>query len=124
MATINPTITQLEPQDGSIVKFVWVLTGTNDGAPVPFVQWADRSVQIGSTGDVFGGGTVLWEGSNDSGLTYGTLTDAQSAPISKTAITSPEQIVEITQLARPRASVSVTSVTISLVVRRQQPLRT
>jgi hypothetical protein len=124
MATINPTITQLEPQDGSIVKFVWVLTGTNDGAPVPFVQWADRSVQIGSTGDVFGGGTVLWEGSNDSGLTYGTLTDAQSAAISKTAITSPEQIVEITELARPRASVSVTSVTISLVVRRQQPLRT
>jgi len=34
-----------------------------------------------------------------------------------------EQIVEITELARPRASVAVTSVVISAVLRRAQPLR-
>ena len=122
MATISPTISQLEPFDRSILKYVWVLTGTDDGAPVPFAQWADRTVQIGSTGDNFNTGTVVWEGSNDAGLTWFTLTDAQTTAISKTAA-GLEQVVEITQLARPRATVAVTSVTISAVLRRQQPLR-
>jgi len=122
MATTAPTIVQLDPYDNSVYKYTWVLTGTNDGAPVNFTQWADRTVQIGSTGDNFNTGTVVWEGSNDGGLTYFTLTDAQTTAISKTAA-GLEQVVEITQLARPRASVSVTSVTITAVLRRQQPLR-
>lgn len=122
MATIAPTITQLPPRDGSTIKVKWVLTGTDDGAPVEFAQWADRSVQIGSTGDTFAAGTVLWEGSNDDGLTYFTLTDAQTTAITRTT-SAIEQVVEITQLARPRASVSVGSITVNVVLRRQQPLR-
>ena len=122
MATIAPTITQLPPRDGSTIKVKWVLTGTDDGAPVEFAQWADRSVQIGSTGDTFSAGTVLWEGSNDDGLTYFTLTDAQTTAITRTT-SAIEQVVEITQLARPRASVAVGSITVSVVLRRQQPLR-
>lgn len=124
MATVIPTIQDLDPQDGSVQRYRWVLTGTDDGAPMQMAQWADRSVQIGSTGDTFAAGTVVWEGSNDNGVTYTTLTDAQTVPISKTALGSIEQVVEITQLARPRATVAVTSVIVNVVVRRQQPMRT
>lgn len=123
MATVIPTIKDLDPQDGSVQRYRWVLTGTDDGAPIPMAQWADRSVQIGSTGDTFGAGTLVWEGSNDDGVTWAILTDAQTVPISKTALGSIEQVVEITQLARPRATVAVTSVIVSAVLRRQQPLR-
>lgn len=123
MATISPTITNLPPNDGSVLRYVWVLTGTNDGAPMPFAQWADRSVQIGTAADTWGGGTVVWEGSNDDGLTWFTLTDAQTTAISKTA-NGLEQVVELTQLARPRATVGVTQVTIYCVARRMQPMRT
>lgn len=123
MATKSPTITDLAPMDGSVKKYVWVLLGTDDGAPMAFAQWADRSVQIGSTGDTWGGGTVVWEGSNDDGATWFTLTDAQTTAISKTA-NGLEQVVEVTQLARPRASVPVTQVTVTCVARRSQPMRT
>lgn len=119
MATIAPTITQLEPRDGSVLKYTWVLTGTDDGAPIPAAQWADRSVQFVGT---WGGGTVLLEGSNNGGTTYATLTDAQTSAISKTA-DALEQVVEMTELMRPRASVSVTTVTVSMVARRAQPMR-
>lgn len=120
MATVNPTTTQLEPYDGSIMKFQWTITGTNDGAPMPWAQWADRSVQFAGT---WGGGTIVWEGSNDGGTTWATLTDAQTTALSKTA-DAMEQVVEITELARPRATVSVTSVVVSCVARRQNPMRT
>lgn len=126
MATTPPTITQLDPRDGSVMKYTWVLTGTNDGAPMPFVQWADRSVQIGSTGDTWGGGTVVWEGSNDGGATWftltGSLTAASATAISKTS-NAMTQVVETTELARPRASVSVTQITVTCVARRQQQMR-
>jgi len=119
MATVKPVITSIGSQDGSVKKFVWTLTGTNDGSPIPFSEWADRSIQFTGT---WGGGTCVWEGSNDAGTTWFTLTDAQTSAITKTA-DSLEQIVEVTEYARPRASVSVTSVVCSLVVRRQVGLR-
>jgi len=118
MATKNPVITELDPRDGSVLLVTWTLVGTDDGAPINMTQWADRSVQFVGT---WGGGTVLFEGSND-GTNYATLTDAQTSAISKTA-DSLEQVVELTRLARPRASVSVTSVVVSLLVRRPQPMR-
>ncbi len=118
MATKNPVITELDPRDGSVLLYTWTLTGTDDGAPIHMAQWADRSVQFVGT---WGGGTVLFEGSNN-GTNYATLTDAQTSAISKTA-DALEQVVELTRLARPRASVSVTSVVVSLLVRRQQPMR-
>ena len=119
MTTQNATLTNLGDQDGSVKKFTWTLTGTDDGAPIPFCEWADRSVQMSGT---WAAGTVVWEGSND-GVTYFTLTDAQAVAISKTA-DALKQIVEVTQWARPRATVAVTSVNINLVVRRPNPLRT
>lgn len=119
MAVIAPTITQLDPYDGSILKYAWTMVTVGDtGAPMPFAQWSDRSVQFTGT---FGAGTIVWEGSND-GTNYETLTDAQAVAISKTAV-GLEQVVEVTQLARPRVSVGVTSVVVTCVARRQQPMR-
>ena len=118
MATKNPVITDLDPRDGSVKLYTWTLEGTDVGAPVYMPQWADRSVQFVGT---WGGGTVVFQGSND-GTNYATLTDAQTSAISKTA-DALEQVIELTQMARPNATVSVTSVVVSLLVRRQQPMR-
>lgn len=120
MATVNPVITNIGEKDGSTMKFQWTITGTNDGAAMPCAQWADRSVQFAGT---WGGGTVVWEGSNDGGTTWATLTDAQAVALSKTA-DGLEQVIEVTELARPRATVGVTSVVVSVVARRQNPMRT
>jgi hypothetical protein len=46
MATKTPTITNIGSQDGSVLKFEWTLTGTDDGAPMQFAEWADRSVAM------------------------------------------------------------------------------
>lgn len=119
MATQNPTITQIGDGDGSLVSFAWTLTGTDDGAPMQFGQWADRTVQFVGT---WGGGTVVWEGSND-GANYVTLSDPANAAISKTA-NGLAQVIECVAWARPRASVGVTTVTVTAVVRRANPLRT
>lgn len=122
MAVIAPVIENqsLPPGDGSIIRYTWTMVTNGDtGAPMPFAQWADKSVQFEGT---FGGGTIVWEGSND-GTNYQTLTDAQATAISKTAA-GLEQVVEITLLARPRVSVGVTSVVVTCLARRQQPMRT
>jgi|JI10StandDraft_1071094.scaffolds.fasta_scaffold55632_3 hypothetical protein len=121
MAVISPVIvTNNPPGDGSIITYSWTMVTANDtGAPVPFAQWADRSVQFAGT---WGGGTIVWEGSND-GTNYETLTDAQTNAITKTA-NALEQVIEATLWARPRVTVSVTSVVITLLARRNNPQRT
>ena len=98
-----------------------MVTNGDTGAPMPFAQWADRSVQWNGT---FGGGgcAIVWEGSND-GTNYETLYDSQTLALSKTA-NALEQVVEMTALARPRVTVaSATSVVVTCVARRQQPMR-
>lgn len=122
MATISPVIESqtLPPGDGSIVRYSWTMVTAGDvGAAMPMAQWADRSVSFDGT---FGAGTIVWEGSNN-GTDYYTLTDAQTVPISKTAV-GLEQAVEISLFARPRVSATVTSVVVTCVARRQQPMRT
>ena len=119
MAVVTPTITELEPRDGSVLRYSWAMVTAGDtGAPMPFAQWADRTVQFNGT---WGAGTIVWEGSND-GTNYETLTDAQTTAISKTA-NALEQVVEMTALARPRVTVGVTAVTVTCVARRSQPMR-
>lgn len=120
MATVKAAVTNIGTSgDGSVKKFVWTLTGTDDGSPMPFAEWADRSVQFAGT---WAAGTIVWEGSNDAGTTWFTLTDPQTVAISKTA-NALESVIEVTELARPRASVSVTSVVVSCVARRQNGMR-
>lgn len=99
---------------------IWTLTGTDTGVLsttgptfVSNPQGTDRSVQVTGT---FGGGTVLIEGSND-GVTWFTLNDLSAAALSFTA-NGLKQILELTRYIRPRASVAVTSVVITLVAKR------
>lgn len=120
MSSVAPVIKDLAPDDGSVKKFTWTLAGAADtGESIPFAQWADRSVQFAGT---WGGGTIVWQGSNDAGTTWFTLTDAQTTAISKTA-DALEQVVEMTELARPKATSQVTGVVVTCVARRQQPMR-
>lgn len=122
MATANPVITQVGDQDGSLQKAVWVLTGTDTvGASVRMSEWADRTIQMAGT---WNGATVTWEGSCDGGVTFSPLTDPQGNAISKLA-DSLEAVTEVVEYARPRVSSgAVTAVTVSVLLRRQNPLRT
>lgn len=94
-----------------VIKTTWTITGTDDGRPETAPQFPRKSVQVTGT---FGGGTILIEGSNDGGVTYFTLTDPQGNPLSFTSAGG-EKIAENTERVRPRASVGVTSVVVSLV---------
>ncbi len=123
MATVVPTINANHPPgDGSVITYSWTMVTSGDtGAPMPFAQWSDRSVQLNGTWGG-SGGTITLEVSND-GTNYETANDAQTNPISKTA-NAFEQIVEGSLWIRPRVSVAdVTSVVVTLMARRQQPMR-
>lgn len=121
MSDITPTVTQ--SGDGSVKYFVFEGIGDGDtGTPIPFAEWADRSVQIVGT---FGsGGTVAWEGSND-GVTWATLSDPQGNAISKTGAAL-EQVAEITKWARPHVTAGdgTTDIDVHVVCRRQNNMRT
>lgn len=121
MATVARTDSDING-DGSVIQSKWTLTGTNDGEPLLASQWADRSVQVGVTGDNFNAGTVIIEGSND-GTTWTNISNPAGSALSFTAA-GLKQILENTAYVRPRASVSVTSVQVFLVARRTNPMRT
>ena len=85
--------------DSSLISWTGLLNG-DDGAPIQYGAFADRSVQFVGT---FGaGGTIVLEGSND-GTNYVTLTDPQGNNISKNAA-SIEMVAEATRFIRPRVT--------------------
>lgn len=122
MAVIAPTITYLGGAN-AVTKFTFAaMTNGDSGTPVPWVQWADRSIQV--TGTFGAGGNLRWEGSNDGGATYATLTDPQGNALDFTAAKI-EQITELVELARPRVTAGdgTTSITVTLVARKADVLR-
>lgn len=123
-ASAAPTVTErIGRMDKSLIQATWTFTGVaSETGPAlqGFAEWADRSVQMSGT---WNGATVLLEGSID-GTTYLPLTDPQGNAISKTA-DALEAITEIVNFVRPRCSSgAVTSLTILVLARRAQPLRT
>lgn len=123
MATVTPTVSEIAG-DGSVRKIIWagLTTADADGSPAEWIQWADRCVQFNGT---FGsGGTIKLQGSNDGSNWYD-LADPQGNAISKTAA-GIEQILEMTQYVRPFVSAGdgTTSLTATLVMRRNNPMRT
>lgn len=119
MATVNPT----PDNKGAIVKMTWAdMANTDDGAPFPFAEWADRSVQVIGTFGV--GGNLLWEGSNDGGVTYAPLTDPQGNALNFTAAKI-EAVTEICELARPRVTAGdgTTSLTVIVLARNARSAR-
>jgi hypothetical protein len=128
MAAVKPTITTIDVPGGSVSvkKVVWNgLNSTNNiGTPVSFPGFADRTVQINGT---FNNATVVLEGSLEEGGagTYFTLTDPQGNAISKTTAAG-EAITELTQYVRPNCTGgnNVQDVTVTMLLRMQNPLRT
>lgn len=121
MATATSTTVDIDG-DGSTNFITWDLTTANpDGAPVSWVQWADRSITFVGT---WGGATAALEGSND-GSVWLPITDPQGNAISKTA-NGLEAATELTRFVRPNLTTVGVGATIkaTLVMRRAQPLRT
>jgi hypothetical protein len=111
-----PTITSTRTQTGNnkVIVFNWLAMATSDdGEPVAFAQYTDKSVQITGT---FGGATVVIEGSND-GTTYAVLTDPQGNDLNITSA-KVEMVSEATRYVRPRVSGgSGTSINVYLLVK-------
>lgn len=123
MATKTPTFLPVL-DDGSIQIVQWAaMANGDDGAPFAAAQWADRSIQV--TGTFGTGGNLRWEGSNDGGANWVVLTDPQGLALDITSAKL-KTVTEITALVRPRVTVGdgTTSLTVTLLARRQQPLRT
>lgn len=120
MATVNATVADIS-KDGSAKSITWtpLTTANADGAPANWIEYADRCIQF--TGTFGAGGTIVLQGSND-GTNWFTLTDAQTAAISKTAAAL-EQVVELPLYVRPFVSAGdgTTSLTAVLVMRRGNP---
>lgn len=122
MAVINPTVTKPNG-DNSIIVVQWEEMANGDtGAPVKFPQHADRTIQV--TGTFGAGGNLRWQGSNDES-NYATLTDPQGNALDITTAKI-EAVTELTLAARPNVTAGdgTTSLTVTLMARMQQPLRT
>ncbi len=121
MATIQPTVLDIsEEENGNassrVITWGPMIKTTDDvGAPIAFVGFPDRSVQVTGTFGV--GGAVAIEGTID-GTNYATLTDPQGNALSFTA-TKVEAISELVRKIRPRVTAgdASTSLTVSLLVR-------
>src|SRR5690606_19607919 len=101
----DPTYSGRIPVDdsfpGETALFTWTgLANGDDGAPVEYGAFADRSVQI--TGTFGAGGTVLIEGSNN-GTNWTGLTDAMGDAIAATGA-GIWSVTEVTRYLRPRVS--------------------
>lgn len=123
MATVTPSVKDIS-KDGSVFLISWLLTtADNDGAPIDGIEWADRSMLCQSV--AWGGATVGLEGSNDGGAVYVPLADPQGGAISKSA-NAIEAVLELTRLMRPRLTTvgTAASITVSIIARRANPLRT
>lgn len=93
----------------------WALTDGDDGDPLEFTDYADRTVQVNGT---FGGATVVIEGSLD-GTNYHTLTDPVGNELSFTSADM-ATVMECVQYLRPRVSGgSGVSVSVYLLTRRE-----
>lgn len=122
MATKQPV--SANRQDIHLIKYQWLaMANGDDGAPLGSsifanqANFADRSIQI--TGTLGVAGAVTWEGSNDGGVTYGTLNDAFGNALVVTAL-GVKQITECVELVRPRitAGDGTTSLNVYLFARK------
>lgn len=117
MATIMPMFTKIRGPAGGIdaVVATWAgLTSSGDvGAALQRLDLVDRSVQMYGT---WGGGTVVWEGSND-GVNYSTLNNPFGAAISLSA-NGLMQVTEATAWVRPHCTADTAGVTVTVTMRR------
>lgn len=119
MATISGSIDRNLSEVGNAALVTWTpltFTGSDVGAPVQWVEYADRCVQV--TGTFGAGGSVTIEGSND-GTNYAALADPQGNALTITAAKL-EQVLELPRYVRPRVTAGdgTTSLTVTICMRR------
>jgi hypothetical protein len=98
MATIQSEM--IDARNRLVRNERWTLAQNDDGQPHRFASYSDRSVHVSG---VFGGASVVFEGSNDGGATWVTLSDPQGAALTFTAV-GLKQVDQISLLARPRVT--------------------
>jgi len=124
MPTVNPTtpFTQFGDTDNSNLLITWtLLTASPDGLPVEFYQWADVCWQGTGT---WGGATLSFEGSNDN-TNWFPLSNAAGGAAATLTANGGKATIERARYLRPNLSVVGVGATVvvTLVLRRQQPLR-
>ena len=115
MASISPT-TAFVGDYG--LKLTWAAMANGDtGVAFDQLSYSDRSVQVIGT---FGAsGNMQWQGSNDGGTTWATLTDPQGNALDFTTAKI-EQVMELAHWVRPKVTNGdgSTAITVVLVARR------
>lgn len=121
MATRIPTITILDQNTNEnagarLVQWTGLLNG-DDGAPVEFDAFADRSVQV--TGTFGTGGNCRIQGSNIGDPNWAVLTDPQGNALNISAA-GLEAISELARYVRPliTAGDGTTNLTVTMLLRR------
>lgn len=105
------------------MQYVWPITTANpDGTPIEWVQWADRCFTASGT---WGGATLTIQGSND-GVVWLPLSNAAGGTAATFTADGLKSIIELPRYVRPNLTVAGAgaTVTVTLLARRQQPLRT
>lgn len=122
MATIIPTVTDVSRRgDGSVFQVIWAaVTEADTCRAVSYPQYADKTVQVAGT---FGGTSVAVNGSID-GTNYVAMTDQGGTTIALTSA-GMKQVLQNALLIQPELTGgSSTEVTISMLFRLSNPLRT
>lgn len=102
--------------DGALLLAQWFLLGDgDDGEPLGYAAWGDRSVQVTGT---FDGAELHWEGSND-GINYSPMVNVENTPIVFTA-TGLVTVLDIARYCRPRVvgGTGSTDLAVHVIVRR------
>lgn len=125
MATINASTNADVQGDGSVqlIRFAGLTqTGSDVTAPIEWCQFSDRCVQIQGTWGAAGGLAI--EGSND-GTNYVTLNAASGGTLAFSA-DGLKQVLEVPRFARARVTGGdgTTSLNVTFVMRRNNPMRT
>jgi hypothetical protein len=89
---------RLNLQESYLVTWLALANG-DTGAPVETPEFADRTVQFGKTGDAYGAGTLVLEGSND-GATWFTLKSPLGTALSVT-VNAMHGVLESPRFMRP-----------------------
>jgi hypothetical protein len=122
MATVTPTLSKPGERDDSAILMTWALTTANtDGAPLEWIQWADRCFTAVGT---WGGATLTIEGSND-GVNWLPLSNAAGGAAATFSANGAKSIIELPNFVRPNLTTpgAGATVTVQLLARRAQPLR-
>ena len=109
------TVVPLTPNSSDQCAIIsWTLAAGETGDAVEHANLSDRTVEFGGT---FGTATVEMRGSV-AGTTYGTLTEPQGNPLSKTAYAI-EAIAEVTRYIRPvvTGGNGTTAIVVSLIAK-------